>query len=146
MASLCVHPRDLREKLEADFTRLSGAQPASATARSAVFDFFVSRSIFADWLHHATGQPLSSCRAYEDGQLVEHVAMVPSTSVLMPSAIPRSAIPLFTASGSSQMRSSPMPSRPCNRSLWSCRLERGVVEPVLVVAERVLQHWRTVLP
>ena len=35
-------PRDLREKLEADFTRLSGAQPASATAQYAVFDFFVS--------------------------------------------------------------------------------------------------------
>jgi hypothetical protein len=50
-------PRDLREKLEADYLRLTTAAPTSREAQYAAFDFFVCTEHLADWASHATGKP-----------------------------------------------------------------------------------------
>ena len=107
-------PRDLREKLEADFVRLSVADPLMQAAHYAAFDFFVCAEHLADWLAHASGATVSSCRKYPDGALVSHIAngakhfsvnsnrhsSVSDTSVhvggFQPSAFQSNAFPVYT--------------------------------------------------
>ena len=67
-------PRDLLSKLEADFTRLRAADPASIDAQYAAFDFFVTAKHLPDWLSRSIGGSLTQHRAYAEGALISHVA------------------------------------------------------------------------
>lgn len=137
-------PRDLREKLEADFARLSGASPSSQAAQYAAFDFFVCAEHLAEWQSHTTGSSVTSLRQYPDGPLVSHIAngakhftvkdkrhsTVSDTSVVFGGFQSNAFQSNAFASGASLV----------------VELENGRVEDVLAVADRVRQHWRTVLP
>jgi len=66
--------RDLPGKLEHDFKRLRTADPATADAHYAAFDFFVAAEHLLDWISRSIGGSLSSHRAYSQGPLVSHMA------------------------------------------------------------------------
>ncbi len=136
-------PRDLLEKLEADFVRLAASEATTKAAQYAAFDFFVCAEHLADWQHNSTGASLNACRSYPDGALVSHVAngakhfavstarhaTVSNTGVsfgaFQPDAFQSDAFATF--------------------SRLVIQLENGRTEDVMAVAERVLSHWRAAL-
>ncbi len=137
-------PRDLREKLEADFVRLSDADPVSQAAQYAAFDFFVGAWHLADWLASATGASLSSCRSYPDAALVSHIANGAkhfSVDTRRHTAVRKTSV----QSDGFQPGAFQPDAFPVHQQLV-VELEGGVVEAVLTIASRVLQHWQTQLP
>ena len=137
-------PRDLREKLESDYLRLAAASPDSVEAHYAAFDFFVTAEHLADWQSRSSGASITSLRKYPEGPLVSHIAngakhfrvtdarhtTVRDTTVqfsgFQPGAFQPDAFPVVP--------------------VLCIELESGSVEAVLSVAQRVLEHWRAVLP
>ena len=67
-------PKDLLDKLESEFKRLTNADATSLEAQYAAFDFFVTAEHLPEWMSHGVGGSLSSHRAYPEGALVSHVA------------------------------------------------------------------------
>jgi hypothetical protein len=137
-------PRDLREKLESDYARLAAANPGSVEAHYAAFDFFVTADHLADWQSRSTGASITSLRKYPEGALVSHIANGAKhfrvtdprhTSV-------RDTVVQFSGFQPGAFQPDAFPVVP----VLCIELETGAVESVLAVAERVLQHWRALLP
>lgn len=134
-------PEDLFRKIESDLARLEAAQPETKEAQYAAFDFFVGASHLADWAHHATGQTLTTLRSYPDGALVtqiangaKHFLVTRATNTVRDTSFQEGG---FSASAFS-------------RNAFSVprlvvTLETGLVEDAIVVAKRVLAHWRVYL-
>jgi len=135
--------RDLREKLEVDFSRLSHSDPSSIEAQYAAFDFFVCAEHIPDWLAKTAGGSKSCHRSYRDGALVSHIAngakhfQVKDTRHI--TVKDTTAIAGAFDAGA------------FDRSVFQIaklviELESGASEDVLEVAARVIAHWRNVLP
>ena len=135
-------PRDLREKLEADFERLVRAEPTSREAQYAAFDFFVCAEHLAEWLACSTGVSSKSQRAYPDGPLVAHIANGAKhfsvTDTRHTTVRDTRQIGAFDPSV--------FDSRVFDTARLVIELENGTVEPVLVIANRVLSHWCAQVP
>jgi len=67
-------PLDLLGKLEADFQQIQSSDPHAQAAHYAAFDFFVTAEHLPDWVMHTSGGSLTSHRDYPDGALVSHIA------------------------------------------------------------------------
>jgi len=129
---------DLFRKVENDLLRLEAAAPESKEAQYAAFDFFVGASHLADWVHHSTGEQRSALRSYPDGALVtqvangaKHFSLNRDTHTVRDTSFKDGAFSAkaFSAKAFSVPR-------------LVVVLETGVVEDVIVVAKRVLAHWK----
>jgi hypothetical protein len=137
-------PRDLREKLEADFQRFASAAPASRKAQYAAFDFFVCAEHLADWLAHSTGALSKSLRTYPDGPLVSHIANGAkhfSVKDTRHTTVSDTAVQV----GGFQPGAFQSNSFATAQQLV-IELENGTIESVMTVATHVLDHWRVLLP
>jgi hypothetical protein len=136
-------PKDLREKLEADFKRLRAANPTSVDAQYAAFDFFVTAEHLPDWLFRSIGGTLSQHRTYTDGLLVSHLAngakhfrVEDKRHTTVRDTRPQAGIfdpNIFDPSIFNVPR-------------LVLDLEDGMTIDVLKVAERIVDHWRRSIP
>jgi hypothetical protein len=136
-------PRDLLGKLESDFHRLRATDPASVQAQYAAFDFFVTALHLADWLSHATGAPLASCRAYAEEKLVSHVA---NGAKHFHVDVKRHTTVKDTAPEPGGFQADAFQGSAFQAACLVIELEDGTTVEVLDVATRVLNHWRTTVP
>lgn len=67
-------PRDLLDKLEADFDRFQSCPAISREAQYAAFDFFVTAEHLPEWLAVATNGDKAKLSGYPEGAVVSHVA------------------------------------------------------------------------
>jgi len=132
-------PRQLLDKLEADFVRLQSSAPISAEAQYAAFDFFVTAEHLCDWVEQAGGTDRATLPKYDDGDLVSHVANGAKHFRVDPKR--------HSTVRDTQAYSGAFDSAAFQRSAFDVdRLiierEDGRVEAVLDVAARVLEHWK----
>jgi hypothetical protein len=132
-------PKDLVEKLEADFNRLRGAKPASVDAQYAAFDFFITAEHLPDWLSRSTGGSLSSHRAYPEAPLVSHIANG-AKHFRVDTTRHTTARHTRSTSGAFQANAFQQPAFQTSRLVVD--LEDGTTIDVLDFAGRVLDYWR----
>lgn len=135
--------RDLREKLEVDFSRLSRSNPSSIEAQYAAFDFFVCAEHIPDWLATTAGGSISSHRSYPDGALVSHIA---NGAKHFQVKNPRHTTVKDTAAIAGAFDAGAFARSAFQVAKLVVELESGASEDVLEVAARVIAHWRNVLP
>jgi hypothetical protein len=136
-------PKDLREKLEADFNRLRGADPTSLHAQYAAFDFFVTAEHLPDWLSRSTGGSLTSHRAYPEGALVSHVA---NGAKHFRVDIDRHTTVSDTRSTAGAFQANTFQSSAFQVARLVIDLEDGTTVDVLEVSTKVVDHWRKSIP
>lgn len=139
-------PLDLFKKLEADFCRLQASDPHTPEAHYAAFDFFVTAEHLPDWVKHHSGGSLASHRRYSDGALVSHVASG-AKHFHVEDARHRKAKGTSVAGSfhSSSFSSASFSSSSFDLSRLVIHLENGESVDVLVLADRVIEHWRQLL-
>ena len=131
-------PADLLAKLEADHARLVSAEPCSMEAQYAAFDFFVTAEHLADWMQRARGGTLAAHKRYADGAVVSHLANgAKHFRVDRHEAVRDTRILPGTKYGGAKYGASKY-----GASALVIDLENGTVLPVLILAQRVLDHWR----
>jgi hypothetical protein len=133
-------PRDLLEKLEADFVRLASSEATTKAAQYAAFDFFVCALHLADWQHKATGASLNACQSYPDGALVRHVAN--GAKHFAVSTARHATVRDTRVSAGAFQQAAFQPDAFATSSKLVIQLEDGRTEDAMVVAGRVLSHWR----
>jgi hypothetical protein len=136
-------PKDLLGKLEADFNRLHGADPASVDAQYAAFDFFVTAEHLADWLYRSAGGSLSSHRRYSEGALVSHVA---NGAKHFRVDTRRHTTVRDTAPEPGGFQADMVQASAFQVPCLVIDREDGTTVDALDVATKVLNHWRNTLP
>lgn len=136
------NPRQLLEKLEADFERWQAASPISKEAQYAAFNFFVTAEHLPEWLAKATGANVRTLRDYADGKLVSHVANGAKHFRVNPK-LHNAMRETRTHSGAFQASAFQNDAFDVDRLI--IEHENGRLEAALDVATRVLDYWKTQL-
>jgi hypothetical protein len=136
-------PKDLLRKLESDFARLQAADPTSAEAQYAAFDFFITAEHLPDWLLHSTGGSKTQYRAYPEGALISHIANGAKHF--------RVDVKRHNTVRDTDARAGAFDPRVFDRSVFDVprlviELENGAAVDVLDVASRVVAHWQSHIP
>lgn len=135
--------RDLREKLEVDFSRLFRADPSSIEAQYAAFDFFVCAEHIPDWLAETTGGSKGNHRSYPEGSLVSHIA---SGAKHFQVRDVRHTTVKDTMAIAGAFQDDAFDHSAFQVAKLIIELESGEIADVLEVATRVISHWRSILP
>ena len=139
-------PLDLLGKLEADFRRMQLSDPHDQAAHYAAFDFFVTAEHLPDWVKHHSGGSLTLHRRYDDGALVSHIASGAKHFHVEDERHKKAKGTAIAGSFHSwSFSSSSFSPSSFDTSRLVVQLESGGAVDVLVVAERVIDHWRGVL-
>ena len=132
-------PKQLLDKLEADFVRLQSSAPISAEAQYAAFDFFVTAEHLPEWVAKAAGSDLATLRKYGDGDLVSHVANGAKHFRVDPK---RHSTVRDTQAHPGVFDPAVFDRRVFDVDRLIIEREDGRGEAVLDVVARVLEHWK----
>jgi hypothetical protein len=132
-------PEDLLGKLEADFQRLTAAEPLSKEAQYAAFDFFLTANHLPDWLVAAKGGSKTAWRNYADEPLVGAIANGGKHFTVND--------PRYQTASDGAIHEGAFDSNVFDRSAFDVdglEIENidGSIVDVIDLAERVLEHWR----
>lgn len=136
-------PRDLRDKLEVDFNRLTSADQASKEAQYAAFDFFVCAEHLPDWLCKTVGGSRTSHRSYPEGALVSHIA---NGAKHFRVEDPRHTTVKDTIVLAGAFQASAFQCSTFQVPRLMVELENGSTADVVDLATKVIEHWRKALP
>jgi hypothetical protein len=134
-------PGDLFVKLESDFGRFKAADPTSAEAQYAAFDFFVTALHMADWTSRVAGGSISSHRAYPDGPLVSDLG----NGAKHFRVDPKRRTTVSSTGSAGFFDPSIFDPAIFDVARLVVDLEDGTTVDALDVAQRVLDHWRRVV-
>ncbi len=135
--------KDLLEKLDADFKRLSIADQSSIAAQYAAFDFFVCAEHIPDWLTETTGGSKTKHRSYEEGSLVSHIA---NGAKHFRVDVTRHTTVRDTTAVEGAFQANAFQDSAFQVPRLVVELEGGAVADVLDIAAKVIEHWRKILP
>ena len=134
-------PRDLFAKLESDFSRFKTADATSAEAQYAAFDFFVTALHMTDWMSNVQGGSRSSHEAYPNGSLVYDLG-----NGAKHFRVKRELHTTVSDTGSAGFFDPTFfDSAYFDVARLVIDLEDGTTVDALDVAQRVLDHWRSVV-
>ncbi len=134
--------RDLLEKLEADFKRLSIADQSSIAAQYAAFDFFVCAEHIPDWLTETTGGAKAAHRSYAERSIVSHIA---NGAKHFRVDVKRHTTVRDTTAVEGAFQANTFQASAFQVPRLVVELEGGAVADVLDIATKVIEHWRKVL-
>jgi hypothetical protein len=132
-------PRDLLDKLEADFYRFRSYPAISREAQYAAFDFFVTAEHLPEWLAVVTGGDKAKLGGYAEGTLVTHVANGAKHFRVDPK---RHNVVRQTQLHSGAFQGDAFQNDAFDVSRLVIEREDGRVEAVVDVATRVLEYWK----
>lgn len=132
-------PRDLVDKLEADFNRLRSCPAISSEAQYAAFDFFITAEHLPEWLALATGGDKAKLRGYADGRLVSHIANGAKHFQVDPK---RHNVVRQTQAHSGAFQRDAFQNNAFDVPRLVIEQADGRVEAVVDVATRVLEYWK----